>query len=179
MKTFNESMIKNYKELNNCGTFEIEGYTVKFNNHSKTLETEYPYAKELCAWWFDLEEETTTEKVSISDIDGLKFEIVNEFPKNYIVWDINTNSEYLPLCEVNKDKSVNTETLKCIKLESSEDVQTVLNAVRCFKSLKRRTLEALKKYYKEYYHDFRSASTVRKVARVGGALEALRNVGIE
>ena len=59
---FNESMIKNYKELNNCGTFEIEGYTVKFNNHSKTLETEYPYAKELRAWWFDLEEETEEDK---------------------------------------------------------------------------------------------------------------------
>lgn len=88
MKTFNESMIKNYKELNNCGTFEIEGYTVKFNNHSKTLATEYPYAKELRSWWFDLEEETTTEKVSISDIDSLKFEIINEFPKNYIVLDI-------------------------------------------------------------------------------------------
>ena len=64
MKTFNESMIENYKELNNCGSFEIEGYegyTVKFNNHSKTLETEYPYAKELRAWWFDLEEEPKTE----------------------------------------------------------------------------------------------------------------------
>lgn len=179
MKTFNESMIKNYKELNNCGTFEIEGYTVKFNNHSKTLETEYPFASELRVWWFGLEEETTTEKVNISDIDGLKFEIVNEFPKNYIVWDINTNSEYLPLCEVNKDKSVNTETLKCIKLESSEDVQTVLIAVRCFKSLKKRTLEALKKYYEEYHYVYRSMSTIRKVAHVGDALEALKNVGIE
>lgn len=58
MKTFNESMINNYREFNNGGTFEIEGYTVKFNNRSKTLETEYPYAKELRAWWFDIEEET-------------------------------------------------------------------------------------------------------------------------
>lgn len=179
MKTFNESMIKNYKELNNCGTFEIEGYTVKFNNHSKTLETEYPYAKELRAWWFELEEETTTEKVNISDIDGLKFEIVNEFPKNYIVWDINTTSEYLPLCEVNKDKSVNTETLKCIKLESEEDVQTVLKAVRRTKVLKRRTLEAMKKFYNKYNIVWGSVATLYKVNNIRNALEAFKKVGIE
>ena len=62
MKEFNEAMIKNYKEFNNCGIFEIEGYTVKFDNHSKTLETEYPYAKELRVWWFDLEEESKTKE---------------------------------------------------------------------------------------------------------------------
>lgn len=62
MKTFNESMIKNYKELNNCGTFEIEGYTVKFNNHSKTLETEYPFASDLRVWWFGLEEPKEADK---------------------------------------------------------------------------------------------------------------------
>lgn len=179
MKTFNESMIKNYKELNNCGTFEIEGYTVKFNNHSKTLETEYPFASDLRVWWFGLEEETTTEKVNISDIDWLKFEIVNEFQKNYIVWDINTNSEYLPLCEVNKDNSVNTETLKCIKLESSEDVQTVLTAVRCFKSLKKRTLDGMKKYFEKYNNNYCSLSTMFNVKRVNNALKVLNKVGIE
>lgn len=177
MKTFTETMIKNYREFNNGGTFEIEGYMVKFNNSTKTLVTDYPYASDLRVWLFGLEEET--EKVSISDIDGLKFEVVNEFSKGYIVWDINTTSEYLPLCEVDKNKNVNTETLKCIKLESNEDVQTVLTAVRCFKALKRRTLEALEKYYEEYHHDFRSMNTVRKCCRVGNALEALSKVGIE
>ena len=62
MKTFNESMINNYKEFNNKGSFEIEGYIVKFNNNTKELETEYPYAKELRAWWFDIEEETEEDK---------------------------------------------------------------------------------------------------------------------
>lgn len=78
MKTFNESMIKNYKELNNCGTFEIEGYTVKFNNHSKTLETEYPFAKELRAWWFDLEEEPKAEDKRVELIKEHGFEEVTE-----------------------------------------------------------------------------------------------------
>lgn len=37
MKTFNESMVKNYREFNNGGTFEIEGYVVKFNNNTKNI----------------------------------------------------------------------------------------------------------------------------------------------
>ena len=57
MKTFNESMINNYKEFNNKGNFEIEGYMVKFNNNTKELETEYPFASDLRVWWFGLEKE--------------------------------------------------------------------------------------------------------------------------
>lgn len=57
MKTFNESMINNYREFNNGGSFEIEGYMVKFNNSTKEIETEYPFADELRIWWFGLEEE--------------------------------------------------------------------------------------------------------------------------
>ena len=178
MKEFNETMIKNYREFNNGGIFEIEGYAVKFNNNTKEIETEYPYAEDLRLWWFDIEEETT-EKVSIADIDGLKFEVVDTFPKDYIVWDINTTSEYLPLCEVRKDKSVNVDTLKCIKLESDEDVQTVLSAVRRTKVLKRRTLEAMKKFYKEYNRCWGSVPTLYKVNNIRNALEALKKVGIE
>ena len=62
MKKFNESIVRNYKEFNNKGSFEIEGYIVKFNNNTKELETEYPYAKELRAWLFDIEEETEEDK---------------------------------------------------------------------------------------------------------------------
>jgi hypothetical protein len=179
MKTFNEAMIKDYKEFGNKGSFEIEGYVVKFDNNTKELVSDYPNVKELRVWFFDLDEKEEAEKVSISDINGLKFEVVNEFPKGYIVWDINTTSNYLPLCEVNKDKSVNVETLKCIELESNEDVQTVLTAVRNFKTLSRRTLDSMKKYYKEYHNVFRSMATVRKCHNVGNALEALSKVGIE
>lgn len=57
MKTFNETMVKNYREFNNGGTFEIEGYIVKFNNNTKTLETKYPFSSDLRVWWFGLEEE--------------------------------------------------------------------------------------------------------------------------
>lgn len=62
MKTFNESMVKNYREFNNGGTFEIEGYVVKFNNNTKTLETEYPFDSDLRVWWFGLEEEKEEDK---------------------------------------------------------------------------------------------------------------------
>lgn len=62
MKTFNESMINNYKEFNNKGSFEIEGYMVKFNNNTKELETEYPFASDLRVWWFGLEEEKEEDK---------------------------------------------------------------------------------------------------------------------
>lgn len=62
MKTFNETMVKNYREFNNGGTFEIEGYVVKFNNNTKTLETEYPFSSDLRVWWFGLEEEKEEDK---------------------------------------------------------------------------------------------------------------------
>ena len=62
MKTFNESMINNYREFNNGGSFEIEGYMVKFNNNTKELETEYPMKKELRVWFFELEEEEEKDK---------------------------------------------------------------------------------------------------------------------
>jgi hypothetical protein len=62
MKTFNESMINNYKEFNNKGSFEIEGYMVKFNNNTKELETEYPFASDLRVWWFGLEKEEKEDK---------------------------------------------------------------------------------------------------------------------
>lgn len=62
MKTFEESMIKNYKEFNNKGSFEIEGYIVKFNNSTKEIETEYPFASDLRVWWFGLEEEKEEDK---------------------------------------------------------------------------------------------------------------------
>lgn len=150
---------------------------VKFNNSNKTLVTEYPFAEDLRLWWFNIEKEE--EKVSISDIDGLKFEIVNEFPKGYIVWDINTTSDYLPLCEVDKNKNVNTATLKCIKLESNADVQTVLSAVRRTKVLKRRTLEAMKKFYNKYNRCWGSVATLYKVNNIRNALEAFEKVGIE
>lgn len=56
MKQFDESMIRNYTEFNNWGTFEIEGYFVKFVNDSKILETDYPYKEQLRIWWFNADE---------------------------------------------------------------------------------------------------------------------------
>jgi hypothetical protein len=78
MKEFNETMIKNYRELNNCGTFEIDGYAVKFDNHSKTLETEYPYAEDLRLWWFDIEQESKETEKKIKFILEHGFEDVTK-----------------------------------------------------------------------------------------------------
>ena len=76
MKTFNETMVKNYREFNNGGTFEIEGYVVKFNNNTKTLETKYPFANDLRVWWFGLEEEKEDKRVELIKEHG--FEEVTE-----------------------------------------------------------------------------------------------------
>ena len=62
MKKFNESIVSNYKEFNNKGSLEIEGYMVKFNNNKKELETEYPFASDLRVWLFGLEEEKEEDK---------------------------------------------------------------------------------------------------------------------
>lgn len=70
MKTFEETMIKNYKEFNNKGSFEIEGYMVKFNNSTKEIETEYPFASELRVWWFGLEEEKEDKREELIKEQG-------------------------------------------------------------------------------------------------------------
>lgn len=177
MKEFNETMIKNYREFNNGGIFEIEGYAVKFNNNTKEIETDYPYAEELRVWWFNIEQETEeTEKLKIADIEGLEFEVVDTFPKDYVVWNINTTSEYLPLCEVSKDNHVNVDTLKCIKLKSAEDVHNVLRSSSYLKNV---TPRKLSNYLKRYADNCMSLATVLRVKRVTNALEAFKKVGIE
>lgn len=78
MKKFEESMIKNYREFNNGGTFEIEGYVVKFNNNEKTLDTEYPFASDLRAWLFGLEEEDKrAELIKEQGFDEVSEETIN------------------------------------------------------------------------------------------------------
>ena len=51
---------------------------IKFNNSTKELETEYPYAKELRAWWFDIEEEPKAEDKRVKLIKEHCFEEVTE-----------------------------------------------------------------------------------------------------
>lgn len=50
------------------------------------------------------------------------FEIVEKMPQNFEVWNIPEigNGEYIPICESSKDYSVDTKTLKAIKLSKEE-----------------------------------------------------------
>lgn len=65
----------------------------------------------------------------IIESDNHKFEIVNEIPKNYFLWNIGRNMPggYLPIAEQGETSySVNGETLKAIKFE---EAQTILAAI--------------------------------------------------
>lgn len=65
---------------------------------------------------------------NVISADGHMFEVVDKIPKNFRVWSIGViehYEEYIPLCEWldPKDKdnfSVNTETLKMIKVTADE-----------------------------------------------------------
>lgn len=110
------------------------------------------------------------ELVRITDINGLEFEIVDSIPKGYAVWHINTKSNYLPLCKIDKNCYVDVDTLKCIKLESAEDVQTVLNGMMYVRNA---TPKALMTYFKKYNKDGLSAKMEYRLNRVYKALSVL------
>ena len=66
--------------------------------------------------------------------NGRQFEIVENIPVNYIIWNIGENmvDGYLPLCELlapelqefKGGRSINTETLKAIKTDIAQDILT-------------------------------------------------------
>ena len=87
MKTFNESMIKNYKEFNNSGEFEIEGYKVRFDLNTKTLNTNYPNKEDLRKWFFEIEEDEDMKTLTNEEIkkawETMKKEIKKELGTTY------------------------------------------------------------------------------------------------
>lgn len=50
------------------------------------------------------------------------FEVVEKMPAGFEIWNIPeiANGEYIPICQSSKDYSVNTKTLKAIKLNKEE-----------------------------------------------------------
>lgn len=48
------------------------------------------------------------------------FEIVEKMPQGFEVWNIGGLGEYIPICESGSSASVNTSTLKAIKLNAEE-----------------------------------------------------------
>lgn len=116
------------------------------------------------------------ELVRITDINGLEFEIVDSIPKGYAVWHINTKSNYLPLCKIDENCYVDIDTLKCIKLDSAEDVQTVLNGMMYVRNA---TPKALKSYFRRYNKDGLNDKMAHRVNRVYRALSVLERNGIK
>ena len=88
---------------------------------------------------------------------GNEFELVGKIPEGYVIWNIGANIEdgYLPLCQIDNDYNVNTETLKAIKLEKAQEVLTIIGWV------KNKNSKGLKTYYKRYIKS-KNAYTRRK-----------------
>lgn len=116
------------------------------------------------------------ELVRIADINGLEFEVVESIPKGYEVWHINTKNNYLPLCKIDENCYVDINTLKCIKLDSMEDVQTVLNGMMYVRN---RTPKALKSYFRRYSNGDLNDKMAHRVSRVYKALSVLERNGIK
>lgn len=57
---------------------------VKFNNNTKELETEYPFASDLRVWWFGLEEEKEEEKEEDKRAELIKEQGFEEITKEAI-----------------------------------------------------------------------------------------------
>ena len=116
------------------------------------------------------------ELVMIKELNGMEFEVVKSIPKGYVVLNTNIDSEYLPLCVMDKNCYVDKTTLKCIKLESKEDVHDIYNGM-CY--LRNATPKALKIYFKKYNKDGLSAKMEYRLSRVFKAIMALERNGIK
>lgn len=111
------------------------------------------------------------ELVKIKELKGMEFEVVESIPKGYVILNINTDSEYLPLCILDKNCYVDKSTLKCIKLRSKEDVHDIYNGM-CY--VRNATPKALMTYFKKYNKDGLSAKMEYRLNRVYKALRALQ-----
>ena len=88
------------------------------------------------------------------------FKIVEKIPTNFFVWNIGENmghDEYIPICEDlhpedKDDYTINTSTLKTIKL-SSEEVKLLRNAAHVGIVSKATAEKALKSKRKGYWSD--------------------------
>lgn len=111
------------------------------------------------------------ELVKIKELKGMEFEVVESIPKGYVILNTNIDSEYLPLCILDKNCYVDKSTLKCIKLRSKEDVHDIYNGM-CY--VRNATPKALMTYFKKYNKDGLSAKMEYRLNHVYKALRALQ-----
>lgn len=111
------------------------------------------------------------ELVKIIKLKGMEFEVVKSIPKGYVVLNTNIDSEYLPLCVMDKNCYVDKTTLKCIKLKSKEDVHDIYNGM-CYVS--NATPKALMTYFRRYNKNGLSEKMEYRLNRVYKALRALQ-----
>lgn len=116
------------------------------------------------------------ELVEIKELNGLEFEVVKEIPKGYVILNTNINSEYLPLCRMDKNCYVDKTSLKCIRLESKEDVKDIYNGM-CY--VRNATPKALITYFKKYNKDGLSPKMEYRLNKVFNALMVLEKNGIK
>lgn len=75
-----------------------------------------------------------TNKITHIDYWGQTrvFEIVDDFPDGYQVWNIGRQNfpyaRYIPLCETNGNHRINPDTLKALKLPTEKQAAAILNA---------------------------------------------------
>lgn len=122
------------------------------------------------------------EKVRMNNINnGIELEVLNKVPKNYTIFHMSARdveNEYLPLVEINKDKedfSVNFETMKCVKLNSIQDVKDVMDGAWY---IHHASLKKLQNYYNKNKNSTRDLTKYR-VARVLKAINALDSIEFE
>lgn len=121
--------------------------------------------------------ELTDTTITVSDIHSCNtFELVNEVPLGYMVWNIGANMApgYLPLCRLcaiqpfEGARNIETDTLKAIKIEGAE---YILDAIGHGQD----TLEEMEQYVKQY----RNSKTDRvkhKVALYRKAIPVMRKI---
>ena len=103
------------------------------------------------------------------------FEVVEFVPKGYQIWNIGKNmvDGYLPLCESNNehedDFSINTKTLKVIKIE---DAQIVLSAIGGGQN----TIELMERYVKRYKNAKIGTYSYRQRERILKALPIMKTI---
>jgi hypothetical protein len=110
-------------------------------------------------------------------IAGLhEFEVVDEIPWGYTIWNIGKNmiDDYLPLVQVGgyDGYQVNINTMKAIKVK---DAQIVLNAIGWGTD----TVKEMESFQKKYADTF-DASKQAQIIRINNALPIMRGIkGIE
>lgn len=109
--------------------------------------------------------------------NGNVFEIVEEFPLGYDIWNIGKNmlDGYLPLCRLSSHqpfdgaRNIETDTLKAIKCAGA---QVILDAIHGGTN----TLDAMERYVKRHQHAKPGSYAHEKVQKIKKALPFMQQI---